>query len=276
MATALKTPPILSDDIPYSDWKNDVNIWKLYTDLDKKKRGPALYLTLTGKARECVRSLKAEEIGGDNGLDLIVNKLNAVFEDDINMQTFTCFQEFYQYRRPSGVGMKEFIIRYEGLYHRLGTFDIKLPEGVQAFFLLTAANISDDHEKLARATCAEMRYDSMKKTILKIYSDPAADNQDEVAPSVKTETVCYSGQSQRGGYRGRGRGSYIPRYSRSESGENPKDSDGKVMVCFKCKSTKHFARYCDKSYNNENNSSSKIKKKERVQIVLLLVAVTTR
>ena len=143
MATSLKTPPILTDEIQYSDWKNDMEIWKLYTDLDKKKQGPALYLTLSGKARECVRGLKSAEIGDEGGLQLILTKLDAVFEDDVNTRTYMCFKEFYDYRRPAGVGIKEFIIKFEHLYHRLGTFDVKLPEGVQAFFLLTAVNISD-------------------------------------------------------------------------------------------------------------------------------------
>ena len=38
MAEALKGPPILSDDVEYSDWKADLEIWELYTSLAKKKR----------------------------------------------------------------------------------------------------------------------------------------------------------------------------------------------------------------------------------------------
>ena len=71
MATALKTPPLLTDDISYDDWKADLSIWKLFTELEAKKQGPALYLSLSGKARECVRALTPEQIGGETGFKLI-------------------------------------------------------------------------------------------------------------------------------------------------------------------------------------------------------------
>ena len=253
MTDALKNPPVLTDDVEYSNWKADLTIWGLYTSLEKKKRGPALYLSLQGKARECIRGLTPEEIGGDTGVDLIVAKLDNVFEEDENMRTFICFKRFYDYRRPSGTSIKEFVIQYEELYRKLGTFDIKLREGVQAFFFLTASNISDEYEKLARATCGNMKYKDIKQTILKIFSDPAAGNtSDEPVPSIKSEPIYkvshnyrggvynrgeYRG-GYRGGYRGRGRGSY------NFSDGNPKDRDGNTMKCYKCNSTKHFAKYC--------------------------------
>ena len=111
MTDALKNPPVLTDDVEYSNWKADLTIWGLYTSLEKKKRGPALYLSLQGKARECIRGLTPEEIGGDTGVDLIVAKLDNVFEEDENMRTFICFKRFYDYRRPSGTSIKEFVIQ---------------------------------------------------------------------------------------------------------------------------------------------------------------------
>ena len=39
---------------------------------------------------------------------------------------------------------------------------MKLPDGVLAFMALNAANISDESEKLARATVGELNYNSMK------------------------------------------------------------------------------------------------------------------
>ena len=267
MADDLKNPPILSDDVEYSDWKADLEIWELYTTLAKSKRGPALYLSLKGKARECARGLTATQIGADDGVAVITQKLDAVFQSDVNMRTFLCFKSFYDYRRPAGVSMQEFMIHYEHLYYKLGTFNIVLPEGVQAFFLLTAANISEEYEKLARATCKEMKYDEMKSTILKIFSDPAAGNSsDEPAPSIKSEPVFKVTHTPgyRGGYRGRGRGSY-------RSGQsydlNPKDREGNVLRCYKCNSPKHFARYCDQKKDESKESTPA--KKETIHITLL-------
>ena len=94
---ALKTPPILVDEAGYIEWKDDLKIWELYTDLDRKKRGPAVYLTLHGHARDCVRDLTPGEIGADTGLKTIVDKLDKTFLKDKDTQTFITFETFYSY-----------------------------------------------------------------------------------------------------------------------------------------------------------------------------------
>ncbi|CAL4131177.1 unnamed protein product, partial [Meganyctiphanes norvegica] len=102
-SNSLKTPPVLVHEDSYDEWKGDLAIWQLYTDLDKKKQGPAVYLMLSGRARECVRDLKIEDIGANDGVKKITDKLDTLFEKDINTQTYLAFKEFYEYRRPSGV-----------------------------------------------------------------------------------------------------------------------------------------------------------------------------
>ena len=66
--------------------------------------------------------------------------------------------------------------------------EVKLPEGVRAFFLVTAGNVSVENEKLARATCGKITYDNMKTAIKKIFGDPAASNGGG-APAVKSEAL---------------------------------------------------------------------------------------
>ena len=273
MSGDLKDPPTLSDDVDYADWKIDLEIWELYTSLAKNRRGPALYLSLKGKARDCIRGLTKEQIGAENGVETIKKRLDEVMQSDENMRTFTCFKTFYDYRRPAGCTIQEFIIKYERLYCKLSAFNIELPEGVQAFFLLTAANISEDYDRLAMATVKEMTYQEMKITILKIFNDTSGGNNSvEPAPSIKTEPVFKATHDAgyRGGYRGsyrgsrgRGRGSYR---STQMYDTNPRDREGKVMKCYKCGSERHFARYCDKKEENTENKQSK---KEDVHITLL-------
>ena len=73
----LKTSPVLVDEDSYDEWKSELAIWQLYTDLDKKKQGPAVYLLLSGRARECVRDLKPEEIGAEDGVKKIIDKIDT-------------------------------------------------------------------------------------------------------------------------------------------------------------------------------------------------------
>ena len=58
-----KTPPVLSNPEGYSNWGADL---EMFTELEKRKRGHAVFSSLTGQARECVRALGAEEIGKKN------------------------------------------------------------------------------------------------------------------------------------------------------------------------------------------------------------------
>ena len=44
----LRTPPSLKGEDSYLEWKEDLAVWEMFTDLEKSKRGPAVYLTLTG------------------------------------------------------------------------------------------------------------------------------------------------------------------------------------------------------------------------------------
>ena len=268
----IKNPPILTEDADYTEWKSDLGVWEVYTDLEKKRRGPAVYLSLSGRAREAVRGLTTTQLGGDNGVKLITDKLDAILEQDANTRVFLAFKKFYDYRRSSGTTIVDFLIRYEYLYQSLGTHNNALPEGVQAFFLLTAANVSEEMEKLARATCPAMTYNEMKKTIQKIFGDPGSAAEGTAAPSIKIEPSFLASESEeaywtrynsnrgrgrsRGttNFSGRGRGRWNRRFP-SNSSYNSSNSagrgsgnavgrDGKVLRCFKCGSDQHFANAC--------------------------------
>ena len=91
---SLKTPPILVDEAGYREWKDDLSIWELFTDLSNVKRGPAVYLTLSGVARDCVRELTKEQIGAENGVKQIVDKLDKVFLKDKDTQTLWFLKHF--------------------------------------------------------------------------------------------------------------------------------------------------------------------------------------
>ncbi len=80
------------------------------------------------------------------------------------------------------------MVRFQFLYHKLGSFDVQLPEGVQAFFLLNAVNFSEEYERLARATCGIMTYANMKQCMQKIFGDPSSCGTDG-SPAVKSEPV---------------------------------------------------------------------------------------
>ena len=156
MSSNLKSSPTFkAEGDDYLSWKTDLEVWELYTDLEKKKRGPAVYLQLEGKARDAVREFKPEDIGKDTGLKSIMDKLDEVYLKDKNTLSYTAFKEFYEYKRSSGEKYSEFMLKFEQLYNKMAKYDMHLHEGVKAFFLLNAVNMSIESEKLARATVAK-------------------------------------------------------------------------------------------------------------------------
>lgn len=161
----------MSKELSYADWKKEIAIWKTFTDLDVKRQGAAVFLTLTGKARETVRSEVDEKaIAKDTGVDSIITSLDKIFKKDETQTAFTVFDEFIKYRRPASMKIEDYIAEFNLKYNKLKLHDMTLPEGVLAYALLTCASLSEEQQQLCRATVAKMTYADMKVTIEKVVT----------------------------------------------------------------------------------------------------------
>ena len=87
MASNYKAPPTLGDSTVYENWKKDIKIWQGFTDLPKKKQRPAIYLTLSGKAREAVLELDIEKLN-DSGVDNVLKHLDKLFCHMTSLKSF--------------------------------------------------------------------------------------------------------------------------------------------------------------------------------------------
>ena len=114
------------------------------------------------------------------------------------------------------------------------------------FFLLIAANMTDDHERLVRAT-AELTYDDMKEKVQKSFGEYDGKEETELQESkllVRVECLYRSGKQMnaysrnnrffRGAegfsYRGANRGgSFVRGSGRPTNNRNPIYIQGQVM-----------------------------------------------
>ena len=82
------SPPVFhaEEDDDYMAWKNDVEVWKMLTDMKPEKLGAAVYLALKGRARDLVRNIKPAEIGVEGGFDKVLAALDAVYLKDETTQ----------------------------------------------------------------------------------------------------------------------------------------------------------------------------------------------
>ena len=85
-------------------------------------------------------------------LKKLIEKLDSLYLEDINQSAYAAYESFEMYRRPKDMNMKEFLNNFERLYNKLKVYQMELPDGVLAYRVLKSANLSEENEKLARAT----------------------------------------------------------------------------------------------------------------------------
>ena len=122
---------------------------------------------LQGDARDAIRSMDKSEIAKDNGVDLIIAELDKVYLKDKTTQAFCAVKEFVEYRRQSGVNFSKFIVEWSQKYGEVKKHKMALVDGVQGYFLLVAANLTAEHERLVRAT-AKFEFDDIKDKLQRV------------------------------------------------------------------------------------------------------------
>ena len=241
----------MSDGLTYEDWKTELQIWANVTDLDKKKQGSAVFLSLQGKARETVRaSCSPTDMSRDDGLESITKALDKLYLKEASQDQFENFDSFISFRRPSTMPIKDYIIEWDLKYKRLASHKMALPDGVQAYALLKSANLSNQQEQLCRATCFELTYHNMKQQIERT----AAQKTEEIAfmaqekPTVVEEVEEYEGDydSHETTFYTRPIRSQRPQKLQQKGGpkQNPTDQFGNPRPCSYCRSIYHWADNC--------------------------------
>ena len=280
MAT-LKQPPVFDPDggDTYQDWKSDVEVWKLFTKDEAKRIGPAVYLSLRGNAREAVRGIDTKELGADNGYDKIMEALDKVYLKDETTRAFCAIKSFIEYRRESGHGFSKFFVEFNNRHLELTKHKLKFDDGLMGYFLLTSANLSDDHERLVRAT-AKLEFDDIRDKLQKVFGEFDGDDEKqegtgalpikeeclytrygqrgrgnrhsgEFHDDVRRNRSSHTGEWQNDSRRNRdshddvrrnrgGRG----RGSQHQGNRNPTGPNGNVMRCHECNSSQDFVDNC--------------------------------
>ena len=168
-----KTPPLLSAAKDYFSWKKSIKIWSEFTSLEPKKQGAAVCLTLDGTVHDSALELDESKISSDTGLVTILKQLDELYLKDETLQKYEVLDELDNYRRSPDIPINEFLHKFSMLYNKLNSYGTTISDNLLGYKLLKAANLSVDHEKLAKATCA-LKYDVMREQLRKIFSDSAS------------------------------------------------------------------------------------------------------
>ena len=181
----------------------------------------------------------------------------------------------------------DYLIEFDRMNAQLSVHNIKLPEPVLAYRALKSANLTNDNEKLVKATVTELTLKAMSAQLKKVMGTGTVNEasgiqikKEEVAftediqSKQENEEVLYSGWSRgrsrvrefrgrtpfrgrrgrsgRPSYRTPGRGRW-PRTSQTDK-LNPIGPDGNISTCYNCKSKYHWANDCEIDDDNEEEA----------------------
>ena len=191
-----KAPPEFSEDGGYEQYKQELEIWQLLKVCSKEEEGPLIFRTLPQKAKSAVIGLGKAAIGSATGLKQILEKLDKLYLTDKNQRIFQALDSFEKYRRPANVNMNTFILEFQKLHSKVSEYDCKYPDGVLAYRMLKAANISNEHEQLIRATIGTGKWsnEAVIEQLSKVFNDVSTTQPSSLA--VKVEPVYHSNVEQ--------------------------------------------------------------------------------
>lgn len=289
MAAKVKPPDF--GDKSYERYKIELLAWREITELDKKKQGIAIALSLPENDKNNIREqifdrLSIDTLKAEDGLDNLIEFLDTKLAKDDLYDGLEKFEDFDDFSRKSDCTIADFIDQFDTKYNRLRKIDMTLPSSILAFKLLKKSNISKSERMLVLTGMdyseKDTLYDQAKKSLLKFkgHQGGTLENEKSIAiePTLVTEhdalmtngsykNFSYGrGQNytRRGSYRGqsrgngRGRGFYNEKGRNSDSKNserrmNPIGSDGKQMLCNSCGSYRHLIASCPDSYENRKN-----------------------
>ena len=171
MARALHPPPEFMESMSWTDYKKEVKNWQALTTLKPEQQGPCLYLSLKGKAREAALELDLEAINGKDGIQLTLERLDALFLEDKTQTAYLAYQTFENFKRPSEMLMKDYLVKFEQLYTKIKDHQMILPDDVLAYRVLNSANLTTDQMTLCRATMTDLEYSEMVKQLRRLSAD---------------------------------------------------------------------------------------------------------
>lgn len=171
MASNNKSPPLLSNSKSYNDWLKLIDIWRKFTTLEPEKQGPAIVLSLQGEAQDAILELDTSEISGENGVDKIIERLNRLYKKDELTEKYNALEAFETYKRNSNTSIREFLTEFEKRYHKTKSYGTIWSDDLLAYRLLKSANLTTRDEQLVKATIGELKYETVKTKLVKIFSD---------------------------------------------------------------------------------------------------------
>ena len=169
MMSTYKHPPTFEKK-DYCQWKKEVELWQMLTEMDKTKQGVALALSLEGKAREIAITIDKSLLTADDGVKNVLTELDKLFEKEKTYQMYEAYTKFENLRKTEAMSMLDYIVEFEQLNKKCTNLKIDT-DALLALKLLYNANLSEQQRQLALTACPQMKYETMKNVLTRIFTN---------------------------------------------------------------------------------------------------------
>ena len=102
------------------------------TDLEPKKQGPVVYISLPGKIQKSCDDVSVQDLNKGDGLNVLINKIRLSYANDMNALAFMAYHKFENFRRSDDVNIIDYINEFERLNNQIKHFEMELQTGVLA------------------------------------------------------------------------------------------------------------------------------------------------
>ena len=193
-----KTVPWTDGHGPQDRYAESVAEWSMYHDLlpmgnanryDKKIRGTILKSQLFGRPRDLVRSIAAEDLQSDMGVQHVVN---AIYKRDtltVLNDVYVDFNNLVSAKRGQTESFRNYDMRFAALVSKFNAHgsSLQLPESITAFMLMSSGNIDDSNRVSIMASAAnELMTSKVEDEVMMMSNMSSAD----IVQNVKYETVA--------------------------------------------------------------------------------------
>ena len=183
----------------YEEWSRKIKWWQIETEIAEEKQGVAIARTLSGKALDAILLLDDKQINCKDGVKNVMAKLDALYQKNSLTKKIEDIETFENIRRKDSSSVKEFIVDFERCVSQLKTHAIVYPSDVRGYKLMKGANLPPNEEKMVRASCTNIDYDSVHSKLKSMYGDekPSSDNFNlKAEPTFFAEAPEYEGSNR--------------------------------------------------------------------------------
>ncbi len=144
------SPPDLEKCGSFERYKQELKAWQLVTDVEKKKQGVAMALSLPEKGNtigQVFDELEIASLNAEDGFDkLVIFLAEKLGKDDLS-DCWEKFEDFEEFVRKDGQ-ISDYVAKFDLKYNRIMKKGMILPPEVLAFKLLKRAKITNDERLL--------------------------------------------------------------------------------------------------------------------------------